>query len=122
MSNLTQERGEVAASSASVLRRIIEGWKAQDYEEMGVHKAEVEEKLGLECLILLSELDTGMDRRRRRSKESLENTWGKDWRVNLGALLPKWPSEKRVPGAEDPGDEEAAVDGILVVFAVDWFE
>ena len=34
-----------------------------------------------------------MDRRRRRSEERLENTWGEDWRVNLGALLPKWPSE-----------------------------
>ena len=44
-------------------------------------------------LIPLSELDTGMDQRRRRSKERQENTWGKDWRVNLGALLPKWPSE-----------------------------
>ena len=49
--------------------------------------------MGLECLIPLSELDTDMDRRRRRSKERLENTWGEDWRVNLGALLPKWPSE-----------------------------
>ena len=32
MSNLTLERGKVAAFSASVLRRIIEGWKAEDYE------------------------------------------------------------------------------------------
>ena len=30
-----------------MLRRIIEGWKAEDYEEMGVDKAVVEEKLGL---------------------------------------------------------------------------
>ena len=65
MSNLTQERGEVAPISASVLRRIIECWKAEDYEEMGVDKAEVVEKLGLECLIPLSKLDTGMDRRWR---------------------------------------------------------
>ena len=93
MSNLTQERGEVAAFSASGLRRIIEGWKAEDYEEMGVDKAEVEEKLGRECIIPLSELDTGMDRCRRRSEERVENTWGEDWRVNFGALLPKWPSE-----------------------------
>ena len=41
---------------------------------MGVNKAEVEEKLGLECLIPLSELDTVMDRRQRRSEERLENT------------------------------------------------
>ena len=93
MSNLTQERGEVAAFSASVLRRIIEGWKPEDYEEMGVDKAEVEEKLGLECLIPLSELDTGMDRHRRLSEERLENTWGEDCGVKLGALLPKLPSE-----------------------------
>ena len=46
---------------------------------MGVDKAEVEEKLGFECLIALSELDTGMDQRRRRSEERVENTWGKDW-------------------------------------------
>ena len=60
---------------------------------MGVDKAEVEEKLGLECLIPLSKLDTGMDRCQRRLEERLENTWGVDCRVNLGALLPKWPSE-----------------------------
>ena len=53
MSNLTQERGEVVAFSASVLRRIIEGWKTADYEEMGMDKAAVEEKLGLECLKIL---------------------------------------------------------------------
>ena len=41
ISNLTQERGEVAGFSASVRRKIIEGWKAEDYEEMGVDKAEV---------------------------------------------------------------------------------
>ena len=93
MSNLTQEKGEVAAFSAFVLRRILEGWKAEDYEEMGVDKAEVEEKLGLKCLTPLSELDTSMDRRRRRSEERLEITLGEDWRVNLGALLPQWPSE-----------------------------
>ena len=92
ISNLTQARGEVAAFLASGLRRIIEGWKAEDYEEMGVDKAEVEEKLGRECIIPLSELGNGMDRRWRRSKERLENTWGEDWQVNLGALLPKWPS------------------------------
>ena len=79
MTNLTQERGEVAAFSASGLRRIIEGWKAEDYEEMGVDKAEVEEKLGRECIIPLSELDTGMDRHQRRSEERLEHTWGEDW-------------------------------------------
>ena len=44
MSNLTQERGEVAAFSASMLRRSMEGRKDEDYEEMGVDKAEVEEK------------------------------------------------------------------------------
>ena len=93
MSNLTQGRGEVAGFSASVLRRIIEGSKTEDYEEMGVDKVEVEAKLSLECLIPLSELDTGMDRRRGRSEERLENTWGEDWRVNLAALLPKWPYE-----------------------------
>ena len=93
MSNLTQEREEVAAFSASVVRRIIKGWKVEDYKEIRVDKAEVEEKLGLECLIPLSELDTGMDQRRTRSEERLENTWGEDWGVNLGALLPKWPSE-----------------------------
>ena len=93
MSNLTQKKGEVAAFSAFVLRRILEGWKAEDYEEMGVDKAEVEEKLGLKCLTPLSELDTSMDRRRRRSEERLEITLGEDWRVNLGALLPQWPSE-----------------------------
>ena len=93
MSNLTQERGEVAAFSASMLRRIIEGWKTADYEEIGMDKASVEEKLGLECLSPLSELDTGMDRRRRCSEERLENSWGEDWQVNLGTLLPKWPSE-----------------------------
>ena len=93
MTNLTQERGDVAAFSACVLRRIIEGWKAEDYEEMGVDKVEVEEKFSLECLIPLSELDTGMDRRRSRSEARIENTCGEDWRVNVGALLPKWPSE-----------------------------
>ena len=74
------------------MRRIIEGWKAEDYKELGVDKAEVEEKLGLKYLIPLLELNTGMDWCRRRSKERLENTWGEDWQVNLRALLPKWPS------------------------------
>ena len=60
---------------------------------MGIDKAEVEEKMGLECLIPLSGLDTGMDWRRRRTEERLENSWVYDWRVNLGALLPKRPSE-----------------------------
>ena len=55
MSNLTQKRGKVIAFSASVLRMIIEGWKPEDYEDMGVEKAEVEEKFGLESLIPLSE-------------------------------------------------------------------
>ena len=89
MSNLTQERREVAAFSASVLKRIIEGWKAEHYEEMGVDKAEVEEKLGLECRIPLAELDTSMDQHPRRTEERLENTWDKNWGVNLGALLPQ---------------------------------
>ena len=71
----------------------MEGWKAENYQEVGVDKAEVEEKLGLECLIPLSELDTSMDRRRRHSKEMLQNTRGGDWRVMLVAILPKWPSE-----------------------------
>ena len=93
MSNLTQESREVAAFSASVLKRIIEGWKAEDYEEMGVDKAEVEAKLGLECRIPLSELDTGMDQYRKRSEERLKNTLDENWGVNLGALLPKWPSQ-----------------------------
>ena len=53
ISNLTQERREVAAFSASLLRMIIEGWKAEDYQKMGVDKAEVKEKLGLKCLIPL---------------------------------------------------------------------
>ena len=79
MSNLTPERGKVAAFLPSLLRKIIEGWEAEDYKEMWVDKAEVEEKLGLKYLILLSELDTGMDRRRRRLEERLENTWGEDW-------------------------------------------
>ena len=82
MSNLTKERGEVAAFLASVLRRITECWKVEDYEEIGVDKAEVEEKLGLKYLIPLLELNTGMDWCRRRSKERLENNWGEDWRVN----------------------------------------
>ena len=55
MPNLTQERGEVGAFPASGMRRNIQGWKAEDYKVMGVDKAEVEEKLGLECLIPLSE-------------------------------------------------------------------
>ena len=93
MSNLTQEMGKLAAFSASVLRGIMEGWKAENYQEVGVDKAEVEEKLDLECLIPLSELDTSMDRRRRHSKEMLQNTRGGDWRVMLVAILPKWPSE-----------------------------
>ena len=70
MSNLTQ----VAAFSACVLRKIIEGWKAEDYEEMRVGKAEVVKKLGFECLIPLSKLDTGMDWRWRPSQERLETT------------------------------------------------
>ena len=41
---------------------------------MGVDKAKVEEKLGLKCLIPLSDLDTGMNRRERCLKERLENT------------------------------------------------
>ena len=88
ISNLTQERGEVAAFSSSMLRRIMENWKAEDYEEMGVDKAKVEEKWGLNCLIPLSDLDTSMDpsRRGRCSKERPENTWGEDLRVNLEAL------------------------------------
>ena len=93
MSNLTPERRDVAAFSASVLRRIIEGWQAENYEEMGVVKAQLKEKLGLECPIPLSELNTGINRHRGRAAERLENTWGKDWRVNLAALLPQWPSE-----------------------------
>ena len=93
MLNLTQEKGEVGAFSASGLRRNIQGWKAEDYEVMGVDKAEVKEKLGLQCLIPLSGLDPSMDRRQRCSEEKLENTWGENWGVNLGALLPKWPSQ-----------------------------
>ena len=36
LSEQTQERGEVAASCASVLRRIAEKWTDKDLEEMGV--------------------------------------------------------------------------------------
>ena len=49
---------------------------------MRIDKAEVQEKMGLECLIPLSGLDTGMDWRRRRTEERLENSWVYDWRVN----------------------------------------
>ena len=43
--------GYVAAFSASVLRKIIEDWKAGDFEEIGVDKGTVKEKWDLECRI-----------------------------------------------------------------------
>ena len=93
ISNRSQKRGYVAAFSASVLRKIIEDWKAGDFEEIGVDKGTVKEKWDLECRIGLWELDTGMDWSWRHSEKRLENTLGKDWVGNLRALLPKWSSE-----------------------------
>ena len=74
MSNLTQESREVVGFSVSMVRGILEGWKAEDCKEIGVETAAVVWNLGLQCLIPLSELDTGIDRHRRHSEERLECT------------------------------------------------
>ena len=59
----TQERGEVAASCASVLRRIAETCTDKNLEEMGVDRATNEQRVGLHLsLIPIAELDTGVKR------------------------------------------------------------
>ena len=52
MPQLTQERGKAAAYSASVLKKIIEGWIDKDFEEMGMDKAATKEKIGLKRVAL----------------------------------------------------------------------
>ena len=47
MSERAQERGEVAAFSANVLKKIVQGWTDKELEEMGVDRATAEEKTGL---------------------------------------------------------------------------
>ena len=42
VSERTQERGEVAACSARVIKRIVEGWTDKELEEMGVTRAAAE--------------------------------------------------------------------------------
>ena len=79
----------MAAHSASVMRKIVEGLTPEELAEMGVDRATVEEKTGLrEGLIPLSELDTGISRRRRLSLLRLEAAWGEEWEDKI--ILPKY--------------------------------
>ena len=94
VSERTQERGEVAACSARVIRRIVEGWTDKELEEMGVDRAAAEEKVGLRTgLIPLAELDTGIRRRRRHSERRISAACGDEWEINLKKILPQCPSE-----------------------------
>ena len=94
LSEQTQERGEVAASCASVLRRIAERWTDKDLEEMGVDRATAEERVGLHLgLIPLAELDTGVKRRKRLSERRISIVWEEEWQNELKDILPKYPSE-----------------------------
>ena len=94
VSDRTQERGEVAACSARVIKRIVEGWTDKELEEMGVTRVAAEEKVGLHIgLIPLAELDTGIKRRRRHSERRISGAWGDEWEIDLKKILPKCPSE-----------------------------
>ena len=48
----TQERGEVAACSARVIIRIVEGCTDKELEEMGVTRAVAKEKVGLHTRLI----------------------------------------------------------------------
>ena len=63
LSERTLDRGESAAFSASVIKRIVEGLTTKELQEMGVERATLEERVGLkEGLIPLAELDMGVSR------------------------------------------------------------
>ena len=77
VSEMTQERGKVAACSARVIKRIVEGWTDKELEEMWVTRAAAEEKVGLHTgLIPLAGLDSGIRRRRRHSELRICAAWG----------------------------------------------
>ena len=93
VSERTEERGEVAACSARVIKNIVEGWTDKELEEMGVTRAAAEEKVGLHIgLIPLAELDTGIRRCRRHSERRICAAWGNEWEIDLKKILPKCPS------------------------------
>ena len=82
----------MAACSARVIKRIVEGWTDKELKVMGVTKAAAEEKVGLhEGLILLAELDTGIRRRRRHSERRISAAWGDECETNLKKILLKCP-------------------------------
>ena len=94
VSEWTQERGEVAACSARVIRRIVQGWTDKELEEIRVDRAAAEEKVDLHTgLIPLAELDTGIRRRRRHSERRISAGCGDEWEMNLKKILPRCPSE-----------------------------
>ena len=99
ISERIQERGEVAARSARVIKRIVEGWTDKELEEMVVDRAAAEEKVGLHIgLIPLSELDKGIRRRWRHSNRRISAAYGDEWEIDLKKILPKYPFETFLRG------------------------
>ena len=76
----TLDRGESAAFSAGIIKRIVEGLTTKEVQEMGVERATLEERVGLkDGLIPLAEFDTGVSRRCQNSFLRLDEAWGEDW-------------------------------------------
>lgn len=88
------EEGEKAAYSASVLKRMIEGWSDADLTEMGcVDRAALESDLQFTSRIIpLSEVHGLYERRKHFARKRLEDAWGADWGKKLGNWFPPWPS------------------------------
>ena len=94
VSERTQKREELAACSARVIQRILEGWTDKELEEIGVTRAAAEEKVSLHTgLIPIAELNMGIKRCRRYFERRISAAWGNEWEIDLKKILPKCPSE-----------------------------
>jgi hypothetical protein len=85
---------EWTALSASVLKSIMDAWTDDDYEEMGVGRAEADADLFFTAkLIPLADSHSENQRRKETTKQRIADVWGDDWEEEMGVMLPSWPAE-----------------------------
>ena len=94
ISRIAEEHTEKVAYAGLVQKEVIDSWTDDDYEEMGITKAQVETELNYSSVILpLAEIYTKTEQRKAKARGRLEVAWGRKWEEKLGRMMPHWPAE-----------------------------
>src|SRR5258706_11922774 len=90
---LSGETNKIAPLGA-IQKDLVDCWEEEDFESMGVTKEKALEELEYEGVLVPLEIQyTNIEKRKQKSREKIERSWGSDWMTLLGRMNPDWESE-----------------------------